>query len=72
VLLPLLVAGPLAGMCVIAVELLLSVVFPDGALGVGYGPVLGSAFLVLLAMPLGAAASAVSARRRRRLSTDLG
>jgi hypothetical protein len=68
VLLPLLVAGPLAAMASVAVELLLGVVFPDGALGVGYGPFLGSAFLVLLAMPIGAVVSAVAARRARQLS----
>jgi hypothetical protein len=63
---PLLVAGPLAAVCSLAVLVLLLSVFPPHALGFGYGGILGGALLVLLAAPIGAAVAAVTAARRRK------
>jgi hypothetical protein len=65
-LLPLLVAGPLAAMCTLGVVTLLSSLFPRHALGPGYSATVMHAFLVLLAMPIGAAVSAASASQRAR------
>jgi hypothetical protein len=66
ILLHLFAAGPLSAACSLAVLVLLGVVFPRHALGSGYGPLLGVALLIILAVPAGALASAASAARKAR------
>jgi hypothetical protein len=68
VLLPLLTAGPLAAVCSFAVLVLVLWAFPPQALGFGYDALLGGALLIVLAAPVGAVASAVTAARRARRS----
>jgi hypothetical protein len=70
VLLPLVTAGPLAGVCSLAVLVLLMALFPPAALGFGYGGLVGGVLLVLLAIPVGAAAGAVAAARRARRAME--
>ncbi len=66
VLVPLLVAGPLAAVVNAAVLVLLLNAFPTRALGYGYGGVAVGALLVLLSLPAGAAASVAWAAYRAR------
>jgi hypothetical protein len=70
-LLPLFVGGPLASACCIPVVALLCAIFPDRALGFGYAAGVGAILMVLLAGPIGVAASAVAAARRSRIARAL-
>ena len=69
--LPLLVAGPLAAVCSLAVFALLMAAYPHHALGFGYGGFLGGLLLVVLAGPVGAALAAIAAARERARERSL-
>jgi hypothetical protein len=58
VVIPLLTAGPLAAVGTLAVLVVLLSAFPPHALGFGYAPLLRAALLIVVAVPLGAAAAA--------------
>lgn len=66
VLLPVVIGGPAAAACALAVFALAGAAFPGHALGVGYERAVLSVPVVLLALPIGAVVSAVAASRRRR------
>jgi hypothetical protein len=70
--LPLVIGGTLSLGCSLAVVFLLVAVFPPGALGFGYGPWVVSSLLIVLSVPLGVMASALSARAGRRKRAGTG
>ncbi len=70
VALPIVTAGPLAAVCNVAVLVLLLAAFPPAGLGFGYAGLIGGVLLVLISVPVGAVAGAVSAARGAKQPAD--
>ena len=70
VVLPIVTAGPLAAVCNVAVLVLLLAAFPPAGLGFAYAGLIGGALLVLISVPVGAVAGAISAARGAKRPAD--